>query len=90
MIDDANIQNRSSVRRVIFCSGKVFYDLDTGRENAGTGPVAIVRLEQFYPFPKSAIEKILASYPANAGVVWAQEEPRNMGGWTFVEDRLRL
>ena len=54
------------------------------------GDVAIVRLEQVYPFPAEALKKIFASYPNAAEVVWTQEEPQNMGGWTFVEPRLRV
>ncbi len=86
LIDDAKIADRSKVKRVVVCSGKVFYDLDAGRGDSSD--VAVVRLEQFYPFPKSGLELILASYPNATELVWAQEEPKNMGGWTFVKDRL--
>ena len=54
-----------------------------------TVDVAVVRLEQFYPFPAEALRNIFASYPNAAEIVWTQEEPQNMGGWTFVEPRLR-
>ena len=50
--------------------------------------VAVVRLEQFYPFPGARLREVLAKYPAAKQLVWAQEEPKNMGGWTFVEQRL--
>jgi 2-oxoglutarate dehydrogenase E1 component len=73
---------------VVACSGKVFYDLSAGRKKAGVEHVALVRLEQFYPFPDKAVREILASYPNMKELVWAQEEPKNMGGWTFVEPRL--
>ena len=88
LIDDAKIADRNAVRRLVFCSGKVYYDLDAGREDANDGSVAIIRLEQFYPFPFTAIKDVMASYPNARQFVWAQEEPQNMGGWTFVEGRL--
>lgn len=89
VIDDARIADRSNVKRVVVCSGKVFYDLDAAREDNNKGEVTVVRLEQFYPFPAEALKKIFASYPNVTEIVWTQEEPQNMGGWTFVEPRLR-
>lgn len=88
VIDDAKITDKSKVKRVVVCSGKVFYDLDAGREDANDDRVAIVRIEQFYPFPKAKLEEIFASYPNSKQVFWTQEEPKNMGGWTFVENLL--
>jgi len=88
VIDDAEIQNRDAVRRIVLCSGKVYYDLNAGRLKTDDRRVAIVRLEQFYPFPESALREIFASYPNATQLVWAQEEAKNMGGWTFVEPRL--
>ncbi|HVF56177.1 MAG TPA: multifunctional oxoglutarate decarboxylase/oxoglutarate dehydrogenase thiamine pyrophosphate-binding subunit/dihydrolipoyllysine-residue succinyltransferase subunit, partial [Pyrinomonadaceae bacterium] len=88
VIDDAEAQDRGSVVRVVLCSGKVFYDLAAARKKSGDGRVAIVRLEQFYPFPERALREIFASYPNAAQLVWAQEEPKNYGGWHFVEPRL--
>jgi 2-oxoglutarate dehydrogenase E1 component len=88
VIDDAEITDASSVRKVVLCSGKVYYDLIEGRKQSGDLRVAIVRVEQFYPFPLRTVRELLAKY-ANAGeFVWAQEEPRNMGGWTFMRERL--
>jgi 2-oxoglutarate dehydrogenase E1 component len=89
VIDDGTITDRAAVKRVVLCSGKVFYDLDAGRHDARDGRVAVVRLEQFYPFPAARVKEIIASYPNAKQVCWTQEEPRNMGGWTFVESRLR-
>ena len=71
------------------CSGKVFYDLDATREENAAKGVAVVRLEQFYPFPKQALQRIFAEYPNATQIFWTQEEPENMGGWTFVQNRLR-
>ncbi|HEV2862697.1 MAG TPA: multifunctional oxoglutarate decarboxylase/oxoglutarate dehydrogenase thiamine pyrophosphate-binding subunit/dihydrolipoyllysine-residue succinyltransferase subunit [Pyrinomonadaceae bacterium] len=88
VIDDAEVEDRAQVRRIVVCSGKVFYDLAAARKKAGDARVAIVRLEQFYPFPERALREIFASYPQATQLVWAQEEAKNMGGWTFVGPRL--
>ncbi|MFT3744220.1 MAG: multifunctional oxoglutarate decarboxylase/oxoglutarate dehydrogenase thiamine pyrophosphate-binding subunit/dihydrolipoyllysine-residue succinyltransferase subunit [Pyrinomonadaceae bacterium] len=87
VVDDARIEDRSRVKRVVLCSGKVFYDLDVARETVAD--VAVVRLEQFYPFPAAKLTELFASYPNATEIVWTQEEPQNMGGWSFVEPRLR-
>lgn len=89
VIDDAAVSDRSKVKRIVLCSGKVYYDLDAGRDEANDGRVAIIRLEQFYPFPDSAVREIIEGYPNATQLYWTQEEPQNMGGWTFVEPRLR-
>ena len=88
VIDDAEIAARDRVARIVLCSGKVYYDLNAARLKTDDRRVAIVRVEQFYPFPESALREIFASYPAATQLVWAQEEPKNMGGWTFIEPRL--
>jgi 2-oxoglutarate dehydrogenase E1 component len=88
VIDDREVKARESVRRIILCSGKVFYDLNAGRKKSGDERVAILRLEQFYPFPEQRLREIFRAYPNATQLVWAQEEPKNMGGWTFVEPRL--
>lgn len=74
------------VKRVIVCSGKVYYDLLEKREEMGTTDVALIRLEQFYPFPKDILIKTLKEYK-NAELVWCQEESENMGAWHFVDRR---
>jgi 2-oxoglutarate dehydrogenase E1 component len=88
VIDDAKVSDKTKVKRIILCSGKVFYDLDTARADAGDDRVAIVRLEQFYPFPKERLAEIFAAYPNATQLFWTQEEPQNMGGWLFVQQRL--
>ena len=88
LIDDAEISDRDAVKRIVMCSGKVLYDLIDARRKTDDRRVAIVRLEQFYPFPLKSIREMLASYPNANELVWAQEEPQNMGGWTFVQERL--
>jgi len=75
------------VKRVVLCSGKVYYDMLAERRELGIRDVAIVRLEQIYPFPVTSLRVALAHYP-NAQLVWCQEEPENMGAWTFVDRRL--
>jgi len=75
------------IRRVVLCTGKVYYDLSRARREEGVTDVAIVRVEQLYPWPKDTLKAQLARYP-NAEVVWCQEEPANMGYWTFVDRRI--
>lgn len=75
------------VRRVVICTGKVYYDLLQERRDKGVKDVAIIRMEQLYPFPRISLPKVLAPY-TQADVVWCQEEPENMGGWTFVDRKI--
>jgi 2-oxoglutarate dehydrogenase E1 component len=77
------------ITRVIACSGKVYFDLVDKRAKEGRDDVYIVRLEQFYPWPLKSISAVLSRFP-NAELVWCQEEPKNMGGWTFVDPWLEL
>ena len=75
------------IRRVVLCSGKVYYDLYEAREAAGIDDVYLMRMEQLYPFPARALITELARFP-QAEIVWAQEEPKNMGAWSFVEPNI--
>ena len=75
------------VKRVILCTGKVYYDLLAARDEQKIRNVAIIRVEQLYPFPEISLGRELARYP-NAEVVWCQEEPRNMGAWHFIDRRV--
>ncbi len=77
------------IRRVVLCSGKVYYDLLEAREEKGVNDVYLMRLEQFYPWPVKSLSTELSRFP-NAELVWCQEEPKNMGGWTFVDPWLEL
>src|SRR5205823_3616076 len=88
LIDDAEVGEPSSVARIVLCSGKIFYDLNEARKKAQNRRVAIIRLEQFYPFPLTVIKETIAKYPNAKELVWCQEEPKNMGGWSFMESRL--
>ena len=88
VIDDPVAADR--VKRVVLCSGKVYYDLVAKREEWNkTREVAILRLEQLYPWPRKALKAALGRYRSAREWVWCQEESQNMGGWTFVAPRLR-
>jgi multifunctional 2-oxoglutarate metabolism enzyme len=75
------------VKRIVFCSGKVYYDLLAAREKQHANHVAIVRVEQIYPFAYDQVRDAVRRYAADADLVWVQEEPRNMGPWRFVSTR---
>ncbi len=81
------LQPDSGIRRVVLCSGKVYYDLYEARETLGLDDVYVMRVEQLYPFPVRTLATELSRFP-NADIVWCQEEPRNMGAWSFVEPNL--
>jgi 2-oxoglutarate dehydrogenase E1 component len=85
----------AGVERVLICSGKVFYDLAAvqypdrkGGAATDNGRIAILRMEQFYPFPQSLLQQWLAAYANAREIFWVQEEPQNMGGWNFMRPRL--
>ena len=77
-----------SATRLVLCSGKVYYDLFEAREKAGLKNVAIIRLEQIYPFPEKQIVEIVGKYKVAQDIIWCQEEPKNMGAWNFVHSNL--
>ncbi len=79
----------AEIKRVILCSGKVYFDLVDARAKAGRDDVYLLRLEQFYPWPMKSLSNVLSRF-VNAELVWCQEEPKNMGGWTFVDPWLEL
>jgi 2-oxoglutarate dehydrogenase E1 component len=86
-LDDPEVGDRALVERVMFCSGKVYYDLRAEKETRADFKTALVRLEQLYPFPKDTLRSILAAYPNARRALWVQEEPKNMGAWSFVQER---
>jgi 2-oxoglutarate dehydrogenase E1 component len=88
IIDDRGIDT-ARASRILMCSGQVYYDLLAAREERKIENIAIVRLEQMYPFPASGVHVILGRAATSAEVVWVQEEPRNMGAWRFVEEQMR-
>lgn len=85
VIPDTKDLKADKVKRVIACSGKVYYDLAKKREEKGTDDVAIIRVEQLYPFPHKAFAGELKKYPNLVDVVWCQDEPQNQGAWFFVQ-----
>ena len=89
VIDCQDIDNPSQVDRVVFCSGKVFYDLLAKRAEDEIENVAIVRIEQLYPFPEYDMEVALKRYPNVTAAIWCQEEPKNQGAWYSSQHHLR-
>ena len=87
VLDDPTITDPAAVRRLIFCSGKVAFDAMAERDKR-QAPVAIIRVEQLFPFPQEQIMAVLDRYTGTKDVVWLQEEPENMGGWAYIEHRL--
>ena len=87
VLDDRGA-DKEQVRRLVLCSGKIFYDLAGHELRATAHHVAVARLEQLYPFPVEPKAELIASYPRLAEVVWAQEEPQNMGAWRAIRHRL--
>ena len=88
VIDDVHA-DREKVRRVLLCTGKVYYTLLAAREKGDCPHCAIVRVEQLYPLPEAEIRAAAANYPRVEEIGWVQEEPENRGAWTFIEPRLR-
>jgi multifunctional 2-oxoglutarate metabolism enzyme len=89
VLDDNTITDPAAVKKVVVSFGKVAWDADKARQKAGVADrIALVKVEQIYPWPESQVEAILAKYPNAEDVVWLQEEPANFGGWNFVEGRL--
>src|SRR5256714_3188722 len=87
VIDDpVASQKREAITRLVFCTGKIYYDLAVKRAQH----VAIVRIEELYPWPGSQVAQVVDLYPAIEEVIWAQEEPKNQGAWTYVSPRLRM
>jgi len=78
-----------NVKRIIFCSGKVYYDLLKYRSDRKIDDAALIRVEQLYPLAEKRLREMLKPFPKGAKLVWCQEEPQNMGAWTFIEPRLR-
>jgi 2-oxoglutarate dehydrogenase E1 component len=90
VIGEVDELDAKKVKRVILCCGKVYYDLLAARREKKITDIAIVRVEQLYPFPKDSLEKELAKYPKATEVVWTQEEPRNQGAWYWIASRHHL
>ncbi len=91
IIDDERVlKNKARITRVILCSGKVYYDLLETTNSEQLSHVALIRIEQLYPFPSKLLEQILLTYPKLKELIWCQEEPRNQGAWDSTKHRFRL
>ncbi len=88
-VGGVTLQADDKITRVIACSGKVYFDLVEARAKAGRDDIYLMRIEQFYPWPMKSVMQVLSRF-RNAELVWVQEEPKNMGGWTFVDPWLEL
>ena len=88
VIDETDAIEPTAVKRVVMCSGKVFYDLRSARRERDIEDIAIIRIEQMYPFPRLDLQSVLARYPNLEDAVWVQEEPKNQGSWYAMQSRL--
>ena len=89
VLDDPEVSDPKQVKRLLFCSGKVYFDLQAERINRDEKGVAIIRIEQLNPFPWDDVKAAIEKYPKAVEVFWVQEEPVNMGSWDFTEPKLR-
>ena len=85
---DDEIVDRKTAKRIIFCSGKLYYDLAAHREESKVKDTSIIRIEQLYPLNTDLLERIVGNHPKVQSIVWCQEEPKNMGSWSFIAPRL--
>jgi 2-oxoglutarate dehydrogenase E1 component len=89
VLDETDALDPQAVKRVILCAGKVFYDLRAERRERGIEDIAILRLEQLYPFPEAELLQVLTRYPNLQDAVWCQEEPMNQGAWYSSQHHMR-
>jgi 2-oxoglutarate dehydrogenase E1 component len=90
VLDDDTLQgSRDKVSRLIFCTGKLGVEMLSSKQRSENPEIAIIRIEQLYPFPSQAVRDLLLCYPEANELIWVQEEPENMGAWNFMEPRLR-
>ena len=88
IIDDADVQNPSDIKRILMCTGKIYWDLLAEKEKQNADNVAIVRMEQIYPVDHNLLTHVISKYPNASDVYWVQEEPKNMGVWSFIKDHI--
>ena len=88
VIDDPSVTHADQVRRTLLCTGKIYYDLLEAKERRGISHIALVRVEQLYPFPEWNLSRVLSGYTRAREIFWVQEEPQNMGAWHFVSRHL--
>lgn len=90
LMKEVDALDNNRVKRIVFCSGKVYFDIYKARKEAGIDDVAIIRIEQLYPFPSEAYAAAIAQYPKAKEIVWCQEEPENQGAWYQIKHRLQV
>ncbi|MFP4166028.1 MAG: 2-oxoglutarate dehydrogenase E1 component [Opitutales bacterium] len=88
ILDDKTVGDKAAVDRLVLCSGKVYYDLLAHQREQGIENTALLRVEQFYPLNQDLLQRVVRQYPNAAKLIWCQEEPKNMGAWTFIAPRL--
>jgi multifunctional 2-oxoglutarate metabolism enzyme len=88
VIDDTTVEKKKFIDRIILTSGKVYYELVKYKKENKLDDAAIIRIEQFYPYDAAKIKELIESYPNTDKIVWVQEEPKNMGAWSFISHRL--
>jgi 2-oxoglutarate dehydrogenase E1 component len=86
IIEDST--HSKATKKVLLCSGKIYYQLEKRRKELGTNGISIIRIEQIYPFPKAKLAELAQKYPKEVTWIWVQEEPANMGAWTFIRPRI--
>lgn len=88
VLDDTTVENRADVKRVLLCSGKIYYELRAARKARNITDTAIVRIEQLYPYPEKQLNAVLRQYSVDAKIVWVQEEPLNMGAALYMKQQM--
>lgn len=88
MMEDAQLRDFAKVKRILLCTGKIYYELEEARREIQQEEISIIRLEQLYPFPDKQLRALLSRYATNVELFWVQEEPANMGAALFVKDQL--
>jgi 2-oxoglutarate dehydrogenase E1 component len=88
LIPDSAVKDPKAVKRVLLCTGKVYYDLVAAREELGYDHVAIIRVEQLYPLRREDVLEMISVFPEGTPVVWVQEEPKNLGAWSYMNREL--
>ena len=88
VIDDDAVDIKK-VRKILLCSGKIYYDLLHEQQDGKHNDVAVIRIEQLFPWPEKQLEALRKKYPEKASLVWVQEEPENMGAWTYILRKYR-
>ena len=88
LIADHDMKDAREVKKLLLCSGKIYYELNNARKEAEAEHISIVRVEQLYPFPQNQLDELLKQYDDDVQLVWVQEEPLNMGGAQFVKNQL--